>query len=178
MPPLKLSPNPLIVCYEIYYTDITHATHITRAVTLRDLTCNRCDLWGRAPPPDLLVRESITVREELGPRESVVWDVARSSGDQVVCHAVYQWELLISNEEYRRVPNQSSWTFWKISREATPILLLEEKYLVQQTLKCHRLNFWLCRRGKAFNPPPLFFGLSRFLGWVCLPLLSKTMLRA
>lgn len=90
MPPLKLSPNPLIVCYEIYYTDITHATHITRAVTLRDLTCNRCDLWGRAPPPDLLVRESITVREELGPRESVVWDVARSSGDQVVCHAVYQ----------------------------------------------------------------------------------------
>lgn len=89
MPPLKLSPNPLIVCYEIYiyYTDITHATHLTRAVTLRDLTC---DLWGRAPPPDLLVRESITVREELGPRESVVWDVARSSGDQVVCHAVYQ----------------------------------------------------------------------------------------
>lgn len=90
VPPLKLSPNPLIVCYEIYYTDITHATHLTRAVTLRDLTRNRCDLWGRAPPPDLLVRESITVREELGPRESVVWDVARSSGDQVVCHAVYQ----------------------------------------------------------------------------------------
>lgn len=90
VPPLKLSPNPLIVCYEIYYTDITHATHLTRAVTLRDLTRNGCDLWGRAPPPDLLVRESITVREELGPRESVVWDVARSSGDQVVCHAVYQ----------------------------------------------------------------------------------------
>lgn len=86
----QIIPNPLIVCYEIYYTDITHATHLPRAVTLRDLTCNRCDLWGRAPPPDLLVRESITVREELGPRESVVWDVARSSGDQVVCHAVYQ----------------------------------------------------------------------------------------